>query len=120
MERIVGIAEAASKLGVSITTLRRWEASDKLVAEHTTGGHRPYDLSIFLNYGLSCFGPPTEQSARRLATAVCHPTIKNPILSGKSKSWNFSVPGKAGRLTAGETRELANGCADRELLPARL
>jgi DNA-binding transcriptional MerR regulator len=43
MERIVGIAEAASKLGVSITTLRRWEASDKLVAE--SGGHRRNDLS---------------------------------------------------------------------------
>ena len=114
----IGIAKAASVLGVSITTLRRW-------------GRRPISLwpnirqvvivvMIYLNYGLSCFGPPTEQSARRLATAVCHPTIKNPILSGKSKSWNFSVPGKAGRLTAGETRELANGCADRELLPARL
>jgi len=45
MERIVGIAEAASVLGVSITTLRRWEASGKLVAEHTAGGHRRYDLS---------------------------------------------------------------------------
>ena len=44
MERIVGITEAASVLGVSITTLRRWEASDKL-AEHTAGGHRRYDLS---------------------------------------------------------------------------
>jgi hypothetical protein len=45
MERIVGIAEAASVLGVSITMLRRWEASGKLVAEHTARGHRRYDLS---------------------------------------------------------------------------
>ncbi len=44
MERIVGIGEAAEALGVSITTLRRWEADGKLVAEHTAGGHRRYDL----------------------------------------------------------------------------
>ena len=45
MERLVGIGEAASALGVSITTLRRWEASGKLVAERTAGGHRRYDLA---------------------------------------------------------------------------
>ncbi len=45
MERLVSIGEAASALGVSITTLRRWEASGKLVAEHTAGGHRRYDLA---------------------------------------------------------------------------
>ena len=44
MKRLVGIGEAASALGVSITTLRRWEASGKLKAEHTAGGHRRYDL----------------------------------------------------------------------------
>ena len=45
MERLVGIGEAASALGVSIATLRRWEASGKLVAERTAGGHRRYDLA---------------------------------------------------------------------------
>lgn len=45
MERFVGIGEAAEVLGVSITTLRRWEAAGKLVAEHTPGGHRRYDLA---------------------------------------------------------------------------
>lgn len=45
MKRLVGIGEAASALGVSITTLRRWEASGKLKAEHTAGGHRRYDLA---------------------------------------------------------------------------
>ncbi len=44
MERIVSIGEASEALGVSITTLRRWEAAGKLVAEHTAGGHRRYDL----------------------------------------------------------------------------
>ena len=45
MERFVAIGEAAEALGVSITTLRRWEAAGKLVAEHTAGGHRRYDLA---------------------------------------------------------------------------
>lgn len=45
MERYVSIGEAAKALGVSITTLRRWEASGKLVPEHTAGGHRRYDLA---------------------------------------------------------------------------
>lgn len=45
MDRYVGIGEAAEALGVSITTLRRWEADGKLAAEHTAGGHRRYDLA---------------------------------------------------------------------------
>ncbi len=45
MDRLVGIGEAAKVLGVSITTLRRWEASGKLAAEHTVGEHRRYDLA---------------------------------------------------------------------------
>ncbi len=45
MKKLVSISEAAEVLGVSMTTLRRWEASGKLVAEHTAGGHRRYDLA---------------------------------------------------------------------------
>lgn len=45
MERLVSIGEAAKALGVSITTLRRWEVAGRLVAEHTAGGHRRYDLA---------------------------------------------------------------------------
>jgi putative resolvase len=45
MERLVAIGEAARVLGVSVSTLRRWEASGKLVAEHTAGKHRRYDLA---------------------------------------------------------------------------
>ncbi len=45
MKGLVGIGEAASALGVSITTLRRWETEGKLAAEYAAGGHRRYDLS---------------------------------------------------------------------------
>ena len=45
MSRLISISEAAKTLGVSITTLRRWEVSGRLLAEHTAGGHRRYDIA---------------------------------------------------------------------------
>jgi len=45
MERLIGIGEAAQALGVSITTLRRWDATGKLSSILTAGGHRRYDLA---------------------------------------------------------------------------
>jgi predicted site-specific integrase-resolvase len=41
----VSISRAAKELGVSITTLRRWEKAGKIVPERTANGHRRYDLS---------------------------------------------------------------------------
>lgn len=41
----VGIGRAASELGVSRDTLRRWEAAGKIKAERTPSGHRRYDLA---------------------------------------------------------------------------
>lgn len=41
----VSIAKAAQILGVSITTLRRWDIEGKLKAERTPAGHRRYDLA---------------------------------------------------------------------------
>jgi predicted site-specific integrase-resolvase len=45
MDRLVAIGEASEALGVSITTLRRWEAEGKLIPERTAAGHRRYDLA---------------------------------------------------------------------------
>jgi excisionase family DNA binding protein len=45
MRRLVAIGEAASALGVSIATLRRWEAAGKITAERTPGGQRRYDFA---------------------------------------------------------------------------
>lgn len=45
MDRLVSIGEASEALGVSITTLRRWEAEGKLIPERTAAGHRRYDLA---------------------------------------------------------------------------
>ena len=40
----VRISEAARMLGVSVDTLRRWEAAGKITVERTPGGHRRYDV----------------------------------------------------------------------------
>ncbi len=44
----LSIGEAAKLKGVSISTLRRWEAEGKLVPERTANGHRRYELSQLL------------------------------------------------------------------------
>ena len=41
----MAIGEASKALGVSITTLRRWEQEGKLIPERTTSGHRRYDIA---------------------------------------------------------------------------
>lgn len=45
MDTLLPIGEAAKLLGVSMTTLRRWEESGRLVPERTKGGRRRYRLS---------------------------------------------------------------------------
>ncbi len=45
MDRYVAIGEASIALGVSITTLRRWESEGKLIPERTAGRQRRYDLA---------------------------------------------------------------------------
>lgn len=49
----VRIGRAASELGASRDTFRRWEAAGKITVERTPLGHRRYDLAqltICLNY----------------------------------------------------------------------
>ena len=45
MSKFVSITVAADALGVSASTLRRWEAAGKLVPIRTEGGQRRYDLA---------------------------------------------------------------------------
>lgn len=66
MVRLVSISEAAEALGVSITTLRRWEHDGKLVAEHTVGGRRRYDLNKLYSGRLSI---AKEDSRKTIAYA---------------------------------------------------
>jgi len=45
MNRFATIGEAADILGVSISTLRRWDKAGRLIPEKTASGHRRYDIS---------------------------------------------------------------------------
>jgi len=45
MNRLVRIGEASEILGVSISTLRRWDKAGRFEPEKTTSGHRRYDIS---------------------------------------------------------------------------
>lgn len=45
MDKLLSISEAAEWLGVNPVTLRRWEASGKLIPERTVGNQRRYRLS---------------------------------------------------------------------------
>jgi excisionase family DNA binding protein len=45
MNKFVSISTAAQALGVSASTLRRWEASGRLTPLRTEGGQRRYDLA---------------------------------------------------------------------------
>ena len=45
MSRFISIGQAAERLGVSISTLRRWEQEGRLTAERTPAGHRRYDVT---------------------------------------------------------------------------
>lgn len=46
MDRLVSISKAAKLLGVSISTLRRWESEGKISSEpRDKSGHRRYDLA---------------------------------------------------------------------------
>lgn len=45
MSRLVSIGEASQIKGVSVETLRKWEAEGKINAVRTSGGHRRYDIT---------------------------------------------------------------------------
>jgi putative resolvase len=45
MSKLVSISMAAEALGVSTSTLRRWEAAGRLTPARTEGGQRRYDLT---------------------------------------------------------------------------
>lgn len=47
---LMSIKEASDFLGVSISTLRRWEVENRLIPEKTAGGHRRYDKDKLIRF----------------------------------------------------------------------
>jgi putative resolvase len=52
MDKLLKISESANLLGVSTSTLRRWERQKKLMPERTRGGQRRYRLSKIKPYAV--------------------------------------------------------------------
>ena len=46
MDKFVTISEASKELGVSVSTLRRWDKTGKLIPEKTASGHRRYNIAM--------------------------------------------------------------------------
>lgn len=67
----VGISRAATELGVSRDTLRRWEAAGKIKVERTPSGHRRYDLAQLR--GLV----PSRSSSERITIAYARVSNQN-------------------------------------------
>lgn len=97
MERFVSIGEAAGALGVSVTTLRRWEVNGKLIAAYTAGGHRRYDLTKLRP---DLYLVPDQLERRTVAYAgVSSHDQKNDLERQKQvlelycaqQGWNFEV-----------------------------
>lgn len=61
MDRYVNIGRAAEMLGVSRTTLRRWDASGRLRAERTPSGHRRYKTSEVASFNPLGIRPETGE-----------------------------------------------------------
>ncbi len=61
MSKLVSISMAAEALGVSTSTLRRWEASGRLIPARTEGGQRRYDLTA-LHFGIGHGAPPIRKT----------------------------------------------------------
>jgi len=70
MNRFYSIGKASERLGVSISTLRRWETQGRLVAERTKAGHRRYDATQIEQIACSHLkGNANKKSAKTIAYA---------------------------------------------------
>jgi predicted site-specific integrase-resolvase len=63
MSKSVSISVAATALGVSTSTLRRWEATGRLTPARTEGGQRRYDLAALRPGFAHCADVPRKTLA---------------------------------------------------------
>ena len=92
MNRFLSIGEAAERLGVSITTLRRWEALGRLVPKRTQAGHRRYDAALIESLYKK------KRTAEPLLMPEYRAVIKKQIWKNKKRSWSFFVRDAVGAL----------------------
>lgn len=99
--KLVSVREAAQFLGVTPSTLRRWERKGRLAPdERTRGGVWRYDLE-----SLGSEHYDSVNSVRKTVPMLgCRAMTKKTTWSAKSKSWNSIALVKAGPLRSSPTR----------------
>ena len=97
MSKLLSIKQAANQLGISVSTLRRWDETGVLVAQRTPKGHRRYDLSK-INPNLT--RNKVEQQRKTIAYARVSSHEQKPDLQRQieilelycsSQGWSFEV-----------------------------
>ena len=97
MSKLSSIKQAANQLGVSVSTLRRWDETGVLVAQRTPKGHRRYDLSK-INPNLT--RNKVEQQRKTIAYARVSSHDQKPDLQRQieilelycsAQGWSFEV-----------------------------
>jgi excisionase family DNA binding protein len=93
---IISIGDAAKLLNVSIMTLRRWDATGKLRALKSSGGHRYYEREVIEYFGKDLFGLATTWTSSEVA-----PEISDSCYSGTQDSFRARLGHMAEVINAG-------------------
>ena len=97
MSKLLSIKQAANQLGVSVSTLRRWDETGVLVTQRTPKGHRRYDLSK-INPNLT--RNKVEQQRKTIAYACVSSHVQKSDLQRQieilelycsAQGWSFEV-----------------------------
>lgn len=81
-----GVGEAASVLGVSTDTVRRWVDSGHLTATRTPGGRRRIDAAVLARFAQSLYGKPDSStsasaSARNHLPGIVTRVVKDKVMA---------------------------------------
>lgn len=81
-----GVGEAASVLGVSTDTVRRWIDSGHLTATRTPGGRRRVDGAVLARFAQSLYGKPdptiaASASARNHLPGIVTKVVKDKVMA---------------------------------------
>ena len=82
-------------LGVSVDTLRRWEAAGKIEVERTPGGHRRYDVDQLR--GIARNRPPDPSKRLTIGYARVSSHDQKEASSVRWRCYPSSVRDKGGR-----------------------
>jgi len=109
-----GVGDAASVLGVSADTVRRWIDSGHLTATRTPGGRRRIEGAVLARFAQSLHGTPdpeisTHKSARNHLAGIVTKVVKDKVMAQvEVQAGPFRVVALISREAA-DDMELATG-----------